>query len=105
MLTRYAEKLRSYKGRPCYRVPVVILFNNSRACATVAKIETTVVAHSAAHAANWARDEIVEDRPETEIYAWGPKGGRVHRYVGWYSAIANAMLRREPEPEQLQINV
>jgi len=31
-------------------------------------------------------------RPETEVYAYGPKGGKVHRYIGWESSIGNALL-------------
>ena len=86
-----AEKL----SRGYYRVPVVVEFNDSRACATIARREFTVTAKSAAEAANWVRDNEpgVRGRAETEIHAWGPKGGHVERYIGWESAIAAEMFQ------------
>lgn len=95
----HAELLGKYRGRNVYRVPVVVSCNDSRLLATVARVETTVVAYSAAAAANWARD-ILATRPETEIRAYGPKGGEAYRYVGWFSAIGAALWGREPEPVQ-----
>lgn len=78
------------KGRPWYRVPVLIRANSSRACATVATGWTTVYAESATAAANWVRDHIL--RPETEVIAVGPKGGEVYRYIGWHSYIAGEVF-------------
>ena len=90
-MNRAAEKL----SRGYYRVPVLVDFNSSRACATVARAEFTVIAKSATEAANWVRDNEpgVRCRAETEIHAWGPKGGHVERYIGWESAIAAEMFQ------------
>lgn len=79
-----------YNGRNVYRVPVYIRLNSSMACGTIATGWYVIQAHSATDAANWFRDRIT--RPETEIIAIGPKGGEVHRYVGWHSAIARGTL-------------
>lgn len=73
-------------GRRVYRVPVVVRFNDSRLCATVRSESFDVLAYSPYEAANWARAHVAT-RPETEVYAYGPKGGTVRRYVGWDSAI------------------
>lgn len=82
------------------RVPVKILFNDSGRCETVKKIETVVIARTAAEAADFVRDRIY-DVPETEIYAWGPKGGEVYRYIGWHSAIANTFIYGERSQEEM----
>ena len=82
-------------GRMVYRVPVRVLFNDSQQCATIATREFTVLAFNAADAANWARDRVAT-RPETEIYAYGPKGATVKRYVGYYSAFASLLQDRGP---------
>lgn len=81
---KYLGKLPD--GTRVYRCHVVVNLNDSRQCATVARVEHSILASSAAQAANLIRDEY-RYRPETEIYSWGPRGGVVHRYVGWHSAI------------------
>ena len=90
-----------YKGRNVYRCPVYIRCNDSRACATVAGYWVTVTARGAAEAADYMRDRIT--RPETEIIAVGPKGGEVHRYVGWHSAIARGVLGAARVPVQFNL--
>ena len=79
-----------YKGRPVYRVPVTVtvvdtvrLEEQSRAF--------TVLAPSAAAAANWAREHFAQI-PCSNISAVGPRGGTVRRYVGWESAIGAALF-------------
>ena len=92
-----AEKVNSYQGKPHYRVPVRIVLNDSHQCRTVAVKIVSVVARSAVDAANRVRDEWAH-RPETEVYAYGPKGGEVHRYIGWESSIAAMMFSGQPTP-------
>lgn len=79
-----------YNGRRWYLVPVFISRNNSRTLSEKKEL-VWVLAPSAADAANHVRDTEpgVYNRPETEVTAYGPKGGEQYRYVGWYSCIAN----------------
>jgi hypothetical protein len=77
-------------GKRCYKVPVVVHFNNSTTFETQ-ELRLDVVAHSAVEAANWVRDQFAT-RPETEIFAYGPKGGKTYRYIGWYSCIASSLM-------------
>lgn len=93
-----AVPIGRYNGRRVYRVPVFIRANSSRHCATIASGWTTVTAYGAADAANWVRDQI--NRPETEVVAIGPRGGEVHRYIGWHSYIGSAVLGAGREPTQ-----
>ena len=79
-----------YRGRKFYRVPVRVLLNNSHRCTTEAIRLHWVIAPSAKDAANYVRDEYAT-RAETNIEAYGPRGGIVQRYIGWESAIAAAM--------------
>lgn len=89
-----------YRGRKVYRVPVRVRFNSSKLCGTIAETECSVIAYSAADAANLIRNEIESAGiAETEIEAYGPKGGIIRRYVGWYSVIGSAMFNRETRPE------
>jgi hypothetical protein len=83
------------KGRKLYRIPVRIIFNNSAGsiddwCDPLT-IDFDVIGHSAADAANWARAQYAT-QPETEIIAWGPKGGETRRFIGWESAIGAELL-------------
>jgi len=86
---RKAERLEDYDGKRVYRFPVLIRCNDSTACATVAEITTHVTAHKATEAANYIAERC--GRPETEIMAFGPQGGQVYRYVGWFSAIGRGL--------------
>ena len=96
-----AQRLNDYQGKRMYRVPVRVDFNDSRRCATVAVLHLEVVARSAAAAANYMRDRYA-DRPETEVTAWGPKGGKAYRYIGYESAIWAAMMApKGPEQGEL----
>lgn len=76
-----------------WKVPMRICINDSRVCSTVLELRFWLIAKSAADAANWARDRL-EMLPETEIYAWGPKGGEVYRYVGYESAIGTGTFSK-----------
>jgi len=89
--------------RPLFRVPVFVVMNDSTLCATVAERRYEVLARNATEAANLLRDEYAE-RPETEIYAYGPQGGEVYRYVGWESSIAAQMMAPRG-PEQLGLGL
>jgi hypothetical protein len=96
-----AEKIGRYQGKPVYRVPVVVKFNDSRQCRTVAERTYTVISHSPADAANAVRQEWAH-RPETEVVAYGAKGGETYRYVGWFSAIGHALGAGYGAPQQLR---
>jgi hypothetical protein len=101
-----AARLGTLQGRAVWRFPVLIVHNDSRACATVARRWVDVTANTAAEAANWARDNECRDSagrliPETEIHAFGPRGGRTSRFIGWTSAIGDALLR----PGRLTLNL
>lgn len=107
MQKRYAQpSWPDAKGRKCYRIPVVMIFNNSsgpvEGWLNPRKLEFTVIAHSAAEAANWARDNESGNMPETEIIAWGPKGGETRRYIGWQLAVYMEMMQPKP-PENLTL--
>jgi hypothetical protein len=101
MRSLHAHYLGTYKGRKVYRVPVLVKLNSSRLLRTLVEVVEEVVAYSAADAANFVRDEWVE-RPETEIFAYGPKGGVTHRFIGWESSIGAQMWNR-PREEQLML--
>lgn len=79
-------------GKTAYRVPVEVKLNSSVACATLAEFRLCVIAHSTVDAANWVR--ACYNRPETEIIAYGPQGGKTYRYIGWESAIWAEMCNR-----------
>lgn len=92
----------SYRGRRFYRIPVTVHLNDSRRCTTLAQLRFNVIAPSAADAANWARDRFAT-RAETEIYARGPKGGTVKRFIGWESAIGAELFDRTPRAVQCDL--
>lgn len=74
-------------AKKLWKVPVVVRVNDSRLCETIREKTIWLIAKSSQDAANWVRDKL-EFMPETEIEAFGPKGGRQYRYVGWHSAIS-----------------
>jgi len=92
------------RGRKLYRVPVRVTFNNSSGTIDdwIAPpfIEFDVIAYSAADAANWAAREY-ESRPETEIIAFGPQGGRTRRFITWERAIGAELMTRGPSTATL----
>lgn len=94
---QHAEFLRTVNGQRFFRVPVRVRLNSSRACATLATLRFFVIAPSAAEAANWVRDNEpgVFARAETEIDAWGERGGRQSRFIGWESAVGAAMFHQQ----------
>jgi len=73
-------------AKKLWKVPVVVRVNDSRVCATILEKTIWLIAKSPVDAANWVRDQL-DFLPETEVEAFGPKGGRNYRYVGWVSAI------------------
>jgi hypothetical protein len=96
MFKRYARATgRDAKGRQLYRIPVRVIFNNSAGTiddwCDPPTIDFDVIGYTAADAANWARAQYAT-RPETEIIAWGPKGGETRRFIGWESAIGAELL-------------
>jgi len=86
-------------GCKLYKVPVVVKVNNTDLCDVEAEARFWLIATSPAAAANWVRDQL-EFLPNTEIWAWGPKGGETYRYVGWDSAIGSQMLGRSLSEEE-----
>jgi len=94
-----ARYLGKIAGKRAYRFPVEVHLNDSRACATLQVLHSDCISHSAAEAANWAR-EIAGTRPETEIIVYGPKGGETRRFIGWESAIGNRMIASWDAPKQ-----
>ena len=88
--TPVAHFLGKLNGKRIHRFPVVVKLNNSQTFETE-KFTLFIVSDSAANAANYVRDHM-NNRPETEIIAIGPKGGETYRYIGWYSAIAGEMF-------------
>ena len=97
-----AVKVGKLHGKNVYRFPVRVQFNDSRQCATIAVLHATVMAHSAADAANYMRDQYAT-RPETEVYAIGPKGAETKRYIGWQSAMAAVLFGDRDAPTQLKL--
>ena len=110
LTTKFLNKAAMKLSRGYYRVPVRVLFNDSRSCGTIATLDVEVIAKSAAEAANWVRDNEpgVVGRPETEIHAWGPKGGHVERYIGWESSMGYHFFLPRSEaaaPKQLTMEI
>lgn len=90
---KIAEKL--------FKVPVVVKVNNPDLCDVEKKTLFWIIAKSAVDAANWVRDQL-EFLPNTEVWAWGPKGGETYRYVGWQSAIGAEIFHPIPDEEKRQ---
>ena len=92
-----AHFLGKHKGKKVYRFPVEAKLNKG----TFGTVDDwlnpgrevhLVVAYTAAAAADYVR-ELYAQRAETEITAYGPKGGKAaYRFIGWYSAIGNTLL-------------
>ena len=101
MATYRARQLGTLKGRKVYRFPVRVQCNSSHACATLATYVYEVDSFTAADAANHIR-QLYATRAETEITAYGPKGGAAaYRFIGWESAIGHAMIASYGQPRQL----
>ena len=96
-----AEWVGVINNKRVHKVPVEIVMNDSRLCATVAVERINVLAWSATDAANWVTDRIA--RPETEIHAYGPHGGKVSRFVGWETAVGKMMFGRLSKVRQLAL--
>lgn len=93
--------LSPYKGKAVYTFNVVV-----RQSGIDWQHEETIaiVSQSAAEAVNFIRD-ILAPRVEypTEIETTGPKGGIVHRFIGWESLIGARMFRARDR--QLTFNI
>lgn len=105
--TKRARFIGHYKGRKVYAFPVEVTKNigvlgNIDTWLNPGKEHWVVTSHTAADAANYVRDQFAT-RPETEITAYGPKGGRAaYRYVGFESSIWGQMMAPRG-PEQLAL--
>lgn len=90
-----AYRVGEYKGQRALVVPVLVRYNSSRERRTVHEERFEVVSLSVQDAINAVRDSI--DCPEVEVYAWGPKGGKQSRYIGWFSHIGRALSTSRQE--------
>ena len=88
MQTARARRVGTYRGKPLYRIPVVVCLNDSHTMRTKGRAWYEVLAHRADDAANLIRAEWAH-RPETEVIAFGPSGGRARRFIGWESAVGH----------------
>ena len=75
-------------GRKVWRVPVRVTVPDTVRVlgADLLQAESSVLALSSTDAANWTADSW-RHVPNANIAAFGPRGGRVVRFVGWESAI------------------
>lgn len=85
-----AQFLGTCAGKKVYKVPVRVVLNDSYRCFTEAVYTGWVTACSARDAVAAVR-EVFHDRAETEVYAWGPKGGVERSYVSWNAAIGQGL--------------
>ena len=93
-----------FHGRRVYRFRVRVeyqqgLFNDTD------KSYHDVVAFTAADAANWTRDNLVDaERLDlVDVVTRGPRGGITHRYMGYESLIFYSMLGRRTDARQLDL--
>ena len=87
-----------------FKIPVVVKVNNI-GTEELAKM-FWLIAPSPQVAANWVRDTLAS-LPNTEIWAWGPRGGQTYRYVGWESAVGHSLrcVHLTEEEQQDRINL
>jgi hypothetical protein len=88
--------------RMVLKIPVRVCFNDSRRCRTVREETISVLAFTPTEAANYVRD-LCKLRPETEIYAYGQRGGVTYRYVGHESSVWAQMMEARPKETQLRL--
>lgn len=81
-------------AKKLWKVPVVVHVNDTAMCETECEAEFYLIAKSPVDAANWVRDKLCF-LPNTEVWAWGPKGGVYYRFVGYESAIASQLFGGE----------
>lgn len=102
----FARKIGMYQGKPVYRVPVKIVCNNSRGSVAEwlapSTITVELISRSPKEAANHVID-LMGAQPETEVYAYGPKGGETYRYNGWESSVFRQMMQPRSNAEQLSL--
>ena len=94
-------------ARKLYKVPVRIQLNSSKHCTTLIDKTVVIIARTVKEAANWVRDTLAF-LPETEITAYGPRGGEIHRYIGYHSAIGyhithGSHISEEEQRERLSL--
>lgn len=98
-----ARPLGTYKGKRVHRFPVQVRCNSSHLLATVATLTYLVHSTSAAKAADCIY-QLFATRAETEITVFGPRGGKAaYRFIGWQSAVSNAMIAQYGRPEQQRL--
>lgn len=96
-----ARAVGKVAGRQAHRFTVLAILANSRLL-TETEVSYSVIAHTADEAVNLIRD-LYEERPETTILTFGPKGGRTERYIGWDTAIGNMLW--SSRDTQLNLNL
>jgi nicotinamidase-related amidase len=102
-----AIRLTDCNGKRAYRFPVRVRVNQPLGTLSdwlnPATGMTTVIAHTAAQAADWARERFATVA-NTEIEVYGPKGGiAAKRFIGFESAIWGEMCAERPRGEQLAL--
>jgi hypothetical protein len=99
-----ARRIDHYQGKSVFKIPVRVQFNDSQTFASVSRW-LEIIAHSPQEAANYVVEAL--NRPETEVYAYGPQGGVIKRYIGYESSVWRAMSRRpsSPQPKQLKMEL
>lgn len=100
---KHAQYIGKYKGKRYYRVPCKVVAADTQRL-THATIECEVIAPSARDAANYLAQGEYSLMPNSNIYAYGPRGGRTFRFVGYETAIYNAM-RTPTMPVQLPLPI
>lgn len=94
-MTNKAKYLGIYKGRKVYRFPVEgkveSLIGNELFCVVE---KDWVTSYTTVEAANHFLKYMMEkwERP-VDVTAYGIRGGKYHRYAGWYSVIAHSIMR------------
>jgi hypothetical protein len=89
-------------GTKVYRVPVDIDAHNTHLL-TTQSVRVYVDAPNTREALRYVRREVAT-RAETELTAYGPRGGAERCFVGWTSAIEAAM-QRELHARQLRLDL
>jgi hypothetical protein len=93
------------QGKPVYRFPVVVTFNDPMGTVddwcNPPTIRTDVLSHSARDAADWAQENVARRRENSEVLIIGPKGGKTRRFTGYESAIWHAMATADHSQRSL----
>jgi hypothetical protein len=102
--TKLPRKLAKYRGRQYWKFFVVASQSGLNRTLWEHARELPIIATSASEAVNTIREEVAPkvDYP-TEIECLGPKGGIVHRFIGYESLIWAKMGTVRGEYEQLKL--